>query len=501
MRRIAIVAIILIIVLLISASAYVLFFTGDDNEPEEKDTEAPEILSVTGNTTVAAGQSVTISTSFSDNVNVTEATLYYRNEGSTSWTAVSILSGSTSITIPSSATENWYYYVTVDDAAGNGPVGSPSTDGSTYYVIMVQPADGGDGGGNESFNHMVFIEESTSVTCRYCPAVGTILEDLETSADYASKFYYVSMVHENSIADEYLKDVYNFYADPTVFVDGGFQVISGGSNPESTYTNAIDAAITRAVLKVRVTVTAEYKNTTNTVLANVLVENKDPQEYSGSLRVYLTEIISSRFNDYDGLKYRNAFVDFLITKDITVSANGTASFSANYSASGLDYENLRIFAVVFNAEEHDAFAYPPDTNPFKAHYADAANATYVVQGVRNLPPEVGILSPQQGKLYRHDRLFLQFLYKKQLLRNTILIGKTTISAYAKDDNGIARVEFFVDTTLVANFTSAPYNWTTSTKLLKHPFFIPRKYTITVKAYDTTNKTATASIEVVAWRVF
>ena len=511
MRLIGKLAVIVIVALLLGASAYIIFFTGggtnngndNDHGQNENDTQPPTITFVTGNVTVIAGQTVTISASFSDNVGVTQATLYYKAANASTWNSVSILTGSVSISIPLSAKENYYYYVTVDDAAGNGPVGDPSVDGSKYYIITVQPI-GGDGNhsGNETFTHQVFIEESTSVTCHYCPNVGAILEKLQSSPSYQNLFYYVSMVIENDKAMDYLTTVYNRSGDPTVYVDGGYKVILGGLNPESNYTNAILDAKARTVPQIRVTVTAEYKNTTNTILTNAFVENNESQTYSGMLRVYLLEIISSKYNDYNGLKYRNAFVDFMINRDVNVSAKGNATFPANWSVGSLDFENLKVIAVVFNITGHTAYSDTrTDENPFTAHYADAVNATYVVKGERNLPPEVGILSPQKGKIYLRGTLFLQFLYKKSLLRNTWLIGRATISAYAKDDSKIIKVEFYLNSNLVATLTNAPYNWTTPMKLFKKPLLFPHKYTIMVKAYDDTNKTASASIDVKAWWAF
>jgi hypothetical protein len=231
------------------------------------------------------------------------------------------------------------------------------------------------------------------------------------------------------------------------------------------------------------------------------VENGEQSPYTGRLRVYLTEIISTQYNDYNGHKYRNAFVDFIINQDISVSANSKRTFSANWSVGNLDYENLKLIAVVFSATGNNAFSDPPTNDyPFTAHYADATNATYVVQGARNLPPEVGILSPQQGKIYFRGNLFLQFLYKKQLLNDAWVIGKSSIDTYAKDDSGIAKVEIYVDGDLVATFTNPPYNWTIPSKFIKKPW-IPTTYTIMVKAYDDTGKTATASMDIKAWWVF
>jgi hypothetical protein len=484
------VIIIFIIGILLGASAYVIVYTGDntDNNNGGKDTEPPQFDDIIGNLTVIAGQAATITVLFSDNVDVTVATLYYKSAGSTSWNSISILSGSASINIPSGATSNYYYYITVDDAAGNGPIGNPSTDGTNYYTITVKPNE-------ENLIHTVFIEESTSVNCRYCPNVGTILDKLESSHDY--RFYYVSMIMENGKAADRLKNEFNWYADPTVFIDGGYTVILGGLNPESNYTNAIQAAEGRTVPRIRVTVNAEYKNTTQELFTTVLVENIDDQSYSGRLRVYLAEIISSLYNDYNGTKYKNAFIDFIINKDIDVAAKGSATFSANWSIGTFDYQNLEVIAVVFNSEGHQAYANPlTNTNPFTAYYADAANATYVVKGARNLPPEVGILSPQKGKIYLQGNPSFNFLYKKSLLKKTFLIGRAKISIYAKDDSAIKKVELFLNDKLVANLTNEPYEWSPQ-KIIKRPL-IPHKYTIKVIAYDDTNKTSTATIDVTAW---
>ena len=485
------IVIIILIGILLSASAYIILYTDENGG---SDTKPPQITSISGNFTVTAGQTATIIAVYTDNVNVTQATLYYIIEGSATWNSLSILNGSASINIPSNTTTNYFYYVTVDDAAGNGPVGAPSNDGSVTFTITVKPNNG-----EEDFTHTVFIEESTSITCRYCPNVGAILEKLDSSHTY--RFYYVSLIMENSVAAEYLSSNYNRFGDPTVYMDGGYKVILGGLNPESNYTSAIQTAENRVVPKIKVTANADYKNTTNMIETNILVINGEQSTYSGRLRVYLAEIISSQFNDYNGLKYRNAFVDFIINEDISVSANSDKTFSASWPVGNLDYENLKIIAVVFSSIENSAFSDPPtNANPFTAHYADASNETYVVKGPRNLPPEVGILSPQKGKIYVRGNLRGNFLYKNGLLKNTWLIGKASIDTYAKDDSGITRVEIYVNDKLIANMTTPPYNWTLPFKLIKKPL-IPKDYTIMVKAYDDTDKTATASIVVKAWWAF
>jgi hypothetical protein len=122
-----------------------------------------------------------------------------------------------------------------------------------------------------------------------------------------------------------------------VFIDGGYKVLLGSIHPESNYTSAIQAAENRVIPKIKVTVNAEYKNTTKTIETSVVVVNGEQTSYSGRLRVYLAEIISSQYNDYNGLKYRNAFIDFIINEDISVSANSEKTFTESWSVENLDY--------------------------------------------------------------------------------------------------------------------------------------------------------------------
>ena len=97
------------------------------------------------------------------------------------------------------------------------------------------------------------------------------------------------------------------------------------------------------------------------------------------------------------------------------------------------------------------------------------------------PPSVTITKPLNG-LYLMDTRILP-------IRKCIIIGRITIEADAHEEPlGIARVEFSIDGKLKATDTEAPYSWTWDS-----PAFF--KHTITVTAYDTSGKSAQASITV------
>jgi len=113
---------------------YVIFSISNN---ENKDATAPVINSITGNTDAFIGETVNISVNFTDNVEVTTATIYYKPAGDNKWSSMSILSGSVSIPTPLDPVRELYYYVTVNDAAGNGPIGDPSVDGSKYYTVFI----------------------------------------------------------------------------------------------------------------------------------------------------------------------------------------------------------------------------------------------------------------------------------------------------------------------------------------------------------------------------
>jgi hypothetical protein len=205
--------------------------------------------------------------------------------------------------------------------------------------------------------------------------------------------------------------------------------------------------------------------------------------YTGQLRVYLTEIISTTGQGNSPTRF--SFIEFLIDEEIQVPAKDNTSQTRIVNLSEFDIENLMIFAVVFNVEAHIGYSQPPDKNQFNAHYVDAVDATTVVED-GNLPPEVGIQTPSAKYLYRFGKQV-----RKTFSGNTILIGKTTIEAYAKDDSKVVKVEFYVDGTLMQTLTNEPYEW------LWHQFAIGKR-TITVQAYDDQGKTASATIDVLAY---
>ena len=453
---------------------------------EDDDSIPPEITSITGDMSGLAGQPKTISVMFSDNTGVTSAELFYRSASTIHWSSKSILSGNATIVLPTDSVEDIFYYILIDDAAGNGPVGDPSIDGSQYYVITISNGTDGDNddgndngdGTNQTYTRFAFLElPKPKISCSECPKIAAMVDELYDSGDYP--FYYVTLPEENDKAAARIKE-YNVWGYPTIYLDGGYDLIVGSNTQKSVIGDKILSSVARDRSNLSVTVTAERKDNSSEITLTILIDNYESELYTGQLRVYLTEIISTTGQGNSPTRF--SFIEFLIDEEIQVPANDNTSQTQIEDISEFDVENLMIFAVVFNEETHIGYSQPPDKNQFNAHYVDAVDATTVVKD-GNLPPEVGIQTPAAKYVYRFGKQI-----RKSFSGNTILLGRITLVAYASDDSKIEKVEFYVDGTLMKTVTNEPYEW------LWHQFVIGKK-TIIVKAFDDEGKTASATIDV------
>jgi hypothetical protein len=456
---------------------------------EDNDTLPPniEVLSESKAISTYDGTTITIYVNFSDNVKVTDAQLFYKPVNEKNFSSKSIINKSAILIIPPGTGENYEFYVTVNDAAGNGPVGDPSIDGSRTYIITVVERENDSNESNDDVNiRYVFIEESTATTCKYCPDVADILDELYTSGNH--RFFYVSMVDDNPKAKSRL-DEYNYYGNPSVFVDGGYQVIVGAKD-KLYYQDAIQNAHRRTTANLTVELTTEIKESNNDVSVKVDLTNNENNPYEGTLRIYVTETRSNSLQDYNGKPYKYSFIDFAKNKKISISSNNKISETATIADTDKhDPEDLTIFAVVFGNEKNQAYANPPNENPFDAYYVDACYGISVVEGA-NLAPNVSISTPQSGKVYILGNKIN--LLDSLTLPRSILIGACDITAVASDEDGIERVELYIDNQLIKEFLSEPYIYT-----YKNTNLFQFKHTITFIAYDMKGKSATSSRDIFA----
>lgn len=472
----------------------------NDGPPPLEDTAPPSIESTTKDATVFAGEDITIFCSFDDDTGVTEALLYYRLENASSWQAVSILAEYYILSIPENQSQDIFYYIIVDDQAGNGPVGDPSNDGSSFYTITVTVPD--DEPPQEDQTNYVFIEEATATDCRYCPKIGEIIHELYTTSDY--DFYYVSLVKDkSSLADARLEDDYNWKANPTVYVDGGHQVLFGSAFETSDYIQAIVQSQQREKANLSMTLSALYLDETEMAATQTNITNHQQSTYSGELRLYLTEIVSN-WDDYDGNSYHYSLVDYITVEDINIAPGESLVLNHTHTIASYDHQNLQIIGVIFSAEDNVGYSDPTEpSNEFVAHYTDyCTSATLLEEDEEvNLPPQIGFSNPVEEQWYKNGESYLNFYtnFLKFLNRTvkTRFFGNNTISFVADDDLGLASVQLYIDDQYIENLNLDNLSYTIDSKGVFQTLFglLQQEHTIKVIATDTGGKTAEDSLTI------
>jgi len=345
---------------------------------------------------------------------------------------------------------------------------------------------------NQDFTHVVLVEEATATWCSNCPVVADVLHK-EYNNSGKPDFYYISMVEDkNTKAHNRLYKDYNVLGFPTVFLDGGYGVIMGSSDFEKNFNEKLAEAKNRQTPKLIINLKTKWNETRKEITITATIENEEITTYNGHLKVYITEI-NSPWSDWAGNAYNFAFLDYAIDEDIELQSNKNQTITETWSAVDAGYknvikENLWIVATVFNQKSTKEYADPSKNgNAFNAYFADATTATRVAEG--SLPPTVGISSPRQWELY-----LLGKEIGKTLRGRTLIIGKTTIKINYQADAGLEKVEFIIKggfRQIKETVTKEPYefNWNS---------FALGRYTIVVNLYDKEGRTATDSIDVVAF---
>jgi hypothetical protein len=130
----------------------------------------------------------------------------------------------------------------------------------------------------------------------------------------------------------------------------------------------------------------------------------------------------------------------------------------------------------------------PQNITMNANKTVTAHFTYT--GDDTIPPIVEIITPINNSIYIFNNLILTM----NIIPLPVIVQMLTIEANASDnESGIDRVEFFVDGVLKGTDTSAPYSYDWRE-------IISGKHTITVKAYDNAENSATTpDLLVFKWR--
>jgi hypothetical protein len=358
--------------------------------------------------------------------------------------------------------------------------------------------DGNDNGNTEKFpwdsTHFVFIEEATGKDCVPCVAIGKLLHDLYEEGKYP--FYYISLIGDLDNTKEYLKEKYNNFAYPSVYIDGGYKTLFGGATEKSTMVKNIKAAMSRDFSSVYIDVDAKWDENNSEITIEGVIKNDGDSTYKGYLRIYLAEIITQDLVDASKKPYHFGSHSFITDKSVDIPSKDILNFSKTINSSELDPENLMIYAAIFNSKEVVRYSDPDDLNldgdkhEFKANFADNVAGTEVVEG-GNLPPYVGITLPESGKLHISSKPIFKFILL--LNKKTVMIGRIDIKVDVEDETGIERVDFYLDDNLLFSDDEEPYEYSIDKSGSFRKVF--RKHKIKVTAIDKEEKENSAEIEV------
>ena len=211
----------------------------------------------------------------------------------------------------------------------------------------------------DEFTHGVFTEYATTTNCGYCPEASSQLYSIYDSGDY--NFYYVSLVADaNYKIYDRVKEL-GVSGVPDVYFDGGYKNILGKQDDEQPYRNAIQQCGNRDVPDVDVDVNVQWKG--NAILKiSVTVQNNEPEDYNGYLRVYIVEI-ESRWNDASGHPYHFGALYIPIEKSLDIPrAQGQVKplgdsytftrmwIGALYGFGDITQDNVMVIATVFDPD-------------------------------------------------------------------------------------------------------------------------------------------------------
>jgi hypothetical protein len=276
---------------------------------------------------------------------------------------------------------------------------------------------------------------------------------------------------------------------PTVEFDGGYWEQSGDpQGDDSNYRDAIETCGARSVPELKIDLSAQYNGDAE-ISIDVEVTNNDAESYSGTLQVYIVEIVS-RYFDYDGNHYPYGFLDYAIEEQIDISSGNSVSKSTDWDGAsvvdgqGNDYseinpDNMIIYATIKNGDNIPfRERITQSSKNYPLYLFDEAAAAYLSDAppvvTDDDPPEIDIISPTD---------------------NSEVSGTVKIEAEVEDDSSITKVEYQIDTSKVwTQMFDDEFNdyfrfWDTK-------FVSDGLHTITVRAFDSRNNIGTEFIDII-----
>lgn len=135
----------------------------------------------------------------------------------------------------------------------------------------------------------------------------------------------------------------------------------------------------------------------------VKIQNNEAAEYKGTLKAFVTEIVSSMgWIDASNSPYNFTFLDYAFNEPVSIPPKGTwqkfviwdgnlhnDGFGKTFG--GITYDNIQVTAAVYNEKWHQGYSDPPAGKPFDAYYVDEADAARpdALTADSNALPEAG----------------------------------------------------------------------------------------------------------------
>jgi hypothetical protein len=272
---------------------------------------------------------------------------------------------------------------------------------------------------------------------------------------------------------------------PTAEFDGGYYEVVGGQNDDSNYVEAIETCNDREGPDLYIDLSAQHSGGAE-IDIDVEITNSGSESYSGTLRVYIVEIVS-RYFDYDGNHYPYGFLDFAIDTSVSVSGGDSESKYTTWDGaavidglgndfSDINPDNIIVYATLMNSETTSLRdRIPQSSKILNLHLLDQTAAAYLTEAPEkdNDPPEIKIISPADS---------------------SEVSGTVRIEAQVTDESSITKVEFQLDSQGIwTSMFDDEFNdyfrfWETK-------YVADGQHIITVRAFDSRNNIGTDYINV------
>lgn len=205
------------------------------------------------------------------------------------------------------------------------------TDSNSLSKAVDEPLD--------AYTHTVFAGVGTAQNCKSCDTWTADMYQTHSSGEY--DFQYVEMIAFDYDGDTLIMKAYEWSEEyqigsmPTTIFDGNFIRLIG--NDSSKLPDTLNVCGERTVANITANITLNWLGDA-TFQVNITITNNDIEPYVGSIRAFITEIVS-RYNTYYDNPYHFGFLDYAFDTDIAIDARG-------------EYINTTIWDGNEHADEH-----------------------------------------------------------------------------------------------------------------------------------------------------